>query len=1369
MQKLSPKIKSKIQVFGAKIKGKVYPYAQRSMDIVESMVVEHTNLNAKQIDLLKKELLSHINDDRRQYLIQYIKKSKNITTNDIKTFLEIPFEYWQGMLLYQAKDWSGAEFLFRQAVEKNPSYAHANFKLGMSLFKQKKWDLAYAYMLTAINLDPKITKWHVQLRQSEVRLRIQAIQNTKQVVRSKKQFDSQAINDAEPIGNLLNNHQINSSLAIDIEEQIFIERLEQFGDDADIYASLAQVQYKQNKLWQSIDSWNKAIGFKDDNSDWFYQLGNAYEQLGHYRKASLAYDNAISMLGDNVPAEWYYRLGYVYEQQGHDNTPNLLNAQKFYELAIAHDKHLESDRFGVGVFHAQRRYWQDAINAYKQQLNHKAQDPELHYRLGFAYDRNYQWLEAEKSFQEAVSSKENPDWYFRLGLSQEKQQKYLEASKSYKYASDRRKKYTPYWFYRTAYALEKQGLHEQATQYYLKLRKDNSLSTKFDKNNELLLGQIISAIKLKQAFDVTSAETWFELGNIYELMQDWEEAEYAYSQAVARSLELKSLWYYRLGFVLAQQCKFIQACEALRSYRVMQRPHGVSEDILSKDLGFSEAAIYSEYYAVLPIREKTILYESFSGQGMSCNPYALFLYLFKHSVYKDWTHVWVINQQEKIPDEYKKYKNIIFTARGSDSYLRYLSTAQYLINNSTFPPCFIRKPEQKYLNTWHGTPFKTLGRDMEGRFFEHKNFTRNILQSTHLLSPNKHTSEVFYHKHDINEIYTGKLMELGYPRIDITLNQTNQEMISIRERLGISNDEFLIFYAPTWRGTHDNVDFDYEKLERDLNLLGDISDSKLVFRGHSLLQDALKEIELNVIVAPDDIDTNQILGVADILITDYSSVLFDFLPTLKPLILYMYDIKEYTQERGLYFDGNQLPGKKCYNINELVNLLNEIIKNGIRKVNPDQNMIPEFAPHDDGNVSERVVKAVFEDNYADIKVINEIPNEKKSILFYVGPFMGNGITTSALNLIANINPDKYTISLVIDPGSIEKEEGRLLQFDKLPHHVNVIGRVGRMDMTLEDRYIHGLNNQHFELISNSAQESLNDSWMQEYQRIFGGAKFDAFVHFEGYNRFWAGVFTSIENGGKTTIYMHNSMEEEYRLKYPYLKGIFGYARLANKVVSVSELTMQLNKDRLASRFRIPIEKFDYADNLQQPERTKLLANEPLLPEDAQYFSTKGKVFLTIGRLSVEKDHAKLIQAFSKIVKDYPSSKLLIVGDGSLRHELTQQIKSLSLQNNVYLLGLRSNPFPLLKKSDCFVLSSNHEGQPMTLFEAMILEKMIISTDIVGSRSALEGRSGHLVENSVQGLIDGMTDFLENKLQLTVLDIKDYQKQAIERFYQIALT
>jgi CDP-glycerol glycerophosphotransferase len=112
------------------------------------------------------------------------------------------------------------------------------------------------------------------------------------------------------------------------------------------------------------------------------------------------------------------------------------------------------------------------------------------------------------------------------------------------------------------------------------------------------------------------------------------------------------------------------------------------------------------------------------------------------------------------------------------------------------------------------------------------------------------------------------------------------------------------------------------------------------------------------------------------------------------------------------------------------------------------------------------------------------------------------------------------------------------------------------------------------------------------------------------------------------------------------------------------------------------------------------------------------------------------------------------------------IDELALCDHIFLLGQRSNPYPYLQKSDCFVLSSNHEGQPMTLFEALILKKPIIATNITGNRSVMEGRPGHLVENSEKGLVRGMLHFLEGDYENDeVFDYNKYNENALKMFYE----
>lgn len=591
--------------------------------------------------------------------------------------LAIPFAV-QGLYWYYRQDYKRAANSFSSALSIENKNPYLNFKLGLCFFKQQNWRLAHKHIAEAVRLAPEVHQWHIQLRQSEIRLRMLSNQQGKT---SNQNSSAQSVT---------------RSNSLEVEEQLILEKLQADPNNAFLMAQLAQAHYAQKKFWQAENAWKSAISLDANRADWYHRYGNCAEMLLHFESAKKAYQQAINLSNPNdIPAEWYYKLGYVSEFAGLDDcVPDLETAKQAYDKAIAKDSHLKSKNFGIGVFHADKRRWIAAIQAFEQTKATNVINAELYYRLGFAYDRSYQWQKAASYYQTANGIALKPEWLFRLAFSQERQFDYKNAAANYYKAAKLRKNYTPYWYYRSAYCLEKLGDFQRAAETYLELRKDPSLQ--LDAAIAMLDAKTLTKnmLKMKLENDTTQALSWFQLGCIYESDGEWRKAEEIYEQAIARSNDLQSLWRYRLGFVLHKQKKFKKACEVLRSYRIMQRPHGVSEDILGKDQGFSEAAAYNEYYHILPVVNNTVLYESFSGQGMTCNPYAIFLHLFNNPQYQKWTHIWVINNPGDIPENFKKFKNIVFISRGSDGYLRYLATAKVLINNSNFPAYFVRKPDQ---------------------------------------------------------------------------------------------------------------------------------------------------------------------------------------------------------------------------------------------------------------------------------------------------------------------------------------------------------------------------------------------------------------------------------------------------------------------------------------------------------------------------------------------------------------------------------------------------------------------------------------------------------------------------------------------------
>ncbi|HEC1780275.1 TPA: CDP-glycerol glycerophosphotransferase family protein, partial [Campylobacter lari] len=707
------------------------------------------------------------------------------------------------------------------------------------------------------------------------------------------------------------------------------------------------------------------------------------------------------------------------------------------------------------------------------------------------------------------------------------------------------------------------------------------------------------------------------------------------------------------------------------------------------------------------------------------------------------THVWVVNNINNVKSKFKKMKNVVIIKRGSDLYLKYLASAKYLINNVTFPDYFIRKDGQKYLNTWHGTPIKYLGKKIQTGFMEHANAQRNFLHATHLIHPNLHTKDIMESDYDIKDLFSGVSILTGYPRIDLSLSND----VSIKNDLGIKDNQKVLLYAPTWRGGLNKQYFDFERLKNDILELQK-SNFKVLVSVHHEVEHLFDNEQFKNVLLPPYIEMNELLSIVDVLITDYSSVMFDFMVLERPIICYVYDYEYYKQERGLYFDTNEITHHICKTIEDVKEVLNSkdlFVKDNSRLTS----LKHKFYDLEDGKSCERVVSIFFDDmEKKDTKNCN-------NILFYVGPFIPNGIMSSFKNLVHHLQNLDFNIFVSIDPASICSHEERLEQFYLISEKVKILPKVGSLNLTLEEFYI--------EKESLNKEKSLQN-YKREFKRLYADANFKAVINFEGYNVFWVKLFSSVDNN---MIFLHNNMQGEFEKRFPYLEQNFKCYKDYKKILSVSKQTNEENEKNLANAYDIEKDKFDFLENTINYNEIITKSKEKLdETTENKYFKTDYKVFINIARLSVEKDQAKLIEAFKVVNEKYSKTLLLILGEGPLKEDLQTLIKKLDLKKKVFLLGRISNPFPYLKKADCFVMSSNHEGQPMTLLEALVLNKAIVATDIPGNVSVLENRGGLIVDNTIKGLVYGMERYLLGKIERKDFDCVVYNNAILYKLDEI---
>ncbi|MCJ1972900.1 CDP-glycerol glycerophosphotransferase family protein [Lactococcus carnosus] len=599
---------------------------------------------------------------------------------------------------------------------------------------------------------------------------------------------------------------------------------------------------------------------------------------------------------------------------------------------------------------------------------------------------------------------------------------------------------------------------------------------------------------------------------------------------------------------------------------------------------FAPQKYYSKYYTKHLIRQNIILYESRDGSVISDSPLALFLSIVKNEKFSNFQHIWVIRDNSStinlinIPEEL--HSKIFFVERNSKAYVEYMLTAKYLITNSTFQSWFSKKEGQVYINTWHGTPMKAMGFDIANQLGNTQNVLRNLLMTDYFLSPNAHTTEIFSGSgYKMRGIYEGEVLESGYPRIDLTKDTTIFDAQLLLKKVNVVLDSSLpvVVYMPTWRGNDtQNPSDSIAQVIAEVGYLRERFSGKynIVLKVHPYLyQKAIDYKELDGILINDAMDANLVLAATDILITDFSSVFFDYLVTDKPIIFYGWDQDLYEAERGMYLDMLELPGpilKTVFEIADYLHNIDQLSQNYHQKY---QICKQKFVPYDDGNVSDRVVDYIFNQEKSDQLVVKKINNKKKKLLVYPGNLDNNGITNSFINLTNIIDYHNYDVTVFVNTPNLLF----LDNYKRLNQHIRLIFRTGAPNFTKLEQAKHDKANR-----SGSTNDIPKVAFARESSRLFSGVDFDIAIDFSGYSFYWS-KYIAFSSAKKKIIFQHNDLYEEMskeidgKMPHAKLTGVFELYCYFNKVISVSEALKEINAQKLA-RY-VNRDQLDFLPNL----------------------------------------------------------------------------------------------------------------------------------------------------------------------------------------------
>ncbi len=798
---------------------------------------------------------------------------------------------------------------------------------------------------------------------------------------------------------------------------------------------------------------------------------------------------------------------------------------------------------------------------------------------------------------------------------------------------------------------------------------------------------------------------------------------------------------------------------------------------------------YAQLYHSTSIKPHQILYQVRDGKSITDSPYAIFLGLNAHETFSNYQHIWVVDHPDTLvfyQEKFKVFQNVSFVIKESNEYLKALTESKFLINNATFPAYFTKKPEQVYINTWHGTPLKHMGFDVKNNLKGSQNTMKNFLASDYIISPNAHTTNIFKHTFKLDGLYSGEILEIGYPRIDLTINTTaNEAREYLAEHLNLKKNP-IILYCPTWRGKNVNdPENSLLNIFEEIKLLNQKLPHQVLVKVHPFVYSKAKEMpELKPYLVPDFLDTNQLMPAVDLMITDYSSIFFDFLVTDKPIVFYVPDLDKYQNERGVYIDLCALPGPVADNIQDVITLVSNESYKDADVQEKYAKFKHNFVNYENGSVTERLIESVFL-NQQDTSSKNASHHQKEKILLYPGGMKHNGITTSVINLLANINYDKYDVTVFTNnTNNVEQ----LNNLQSLNDNVRIVLRRGPMIATFKELYQNEFVRQRG--IYKSFEKRLYPKALfeREFRKIFGDSQFDYAIDYSGYAMFWSNLVLA-SGAKKKYILLHSDIKSDMertvkgkRPHYQNLKGVISLYPYFDKLVSVSEATKKLNQSNfgglklknrhIASRNTINIEKInqlvDDDSDLFEKNGTPVL---PTLTEhgmEAIEFSQDDFKIVSVGRLSPEKGFDLLIKAVAELAPKYPQLKLYILGDGPLKGTLKSLVEQLGIQNHVYFLGQRRNPFFIVKRADVFALTSHYEGQSMVILEALTVGTHVLASDIIANRYVLEDEKyGMLVEKNEVDIAKGLEQFINgtNK-DYAKFDAVAYNEETIQEFYSL---
>lgn len=832
-----------------------------------------------------------------------------------------------------------------------------------------------------------------------------------------------------------------------------------------------------------------------------------------------------------------------------------------------------------------------------------------------------------------------------------------------------------------------------------------------------------------------------------------------------------------LEAIVAPQDRAVPCPAKLLRYRKRQRrmaklrrwKNKVKDGILKR--------LHYAHYLKKPVQSNAILLEAQQGKSMDGNIFALLSELTKGTEYAGYTLYLTCLKGKRA--RFKKrlaslgMNRVKPVVKDSLRYYKVLATSKYLINDTSFVYNFVKREEQVYFNTWHGTPLKTLGKSVKGEAHTIGNVQKNLLAADYLLFPNEYTMEHMVEDYMLKNLGTGEIWMSGYPRNEVLFKDGVRE--KLRSRYAMEGKTVYAF-LPTWRGTVGEVS-KKEQARQLREYFVDLDpvlpeDVVIYVKFHAFNSEELSLDEFSHIrLFPQDCETYEFLSATDGLITDYSSVMFDYGVTGRKTILFTYDEEEYERARGFYMPLSELPFPRAKTAQELA----QCIKT--EKSYDDTAFVKTYCSYERPDAAKALCRKFLFGEDTGIKTLPMPSNGKKNVVIYGGALFGNGITASFMNLLSQIDLEQYNYTLLY---KMEDVKSRPQALEQMPEGLGMLGFSKGLTVDVMDFLLFKVWEKKGWIPYRYIEPIADKIAKWDSRRLFAGCKVDKLIQFSGYAN---DVITMCRGVScNRTIYVHSDMEREIKERHLVRKEVLARAYQEYDSVAVVTDSIVPSVERLAKALPARTEKtpeISVAKNIINYQRILAMAEEELVPDIRtkmnvsmeklkEILASDATKFINVGRFSPEKGHERLLRSFDRIHKEHPDTYLFIVGSRGQLYDATMELaQSLDCYDHVVIIYYLPNPFALLKQCDYFVFSSFYEGFGLVLAEADILGVRCVSTDIDGPRLFMQKYGGTLVENSEQGVYDGMKLCLDGKIRNTLsVDYAEYNKEAVAEFERL---